>query len=394
MSFIYKLKSQVFKELCPYCFEYIDLKSAPFRCSNHNCAKEEDTIYEKHWGVKFKQRVIPTTGDFFERFKKSKTCDQCKTVTYKRICSSCHETLPSTTGDYKNHIFAVIGGPDSGKTHYIAVLINLLMRKLGPEMDFILDALDDETRKKYQKDFYEPLFEKHEVIKKTKSATANKNVQKPLVYGISMVKNNEVKNYLTLVFFDTAGEDLNSEDTMTVVNKYIYRSDGIIMLIDPLQIVGVRDKLPDVPKPSVISSQSLDILSRTTHLVQKGLRLKPTDKINIPLAISFTKMDAIEELLEVDYQVKHKSNHYKGLNLGDIDAVNTEMKALLSEWDENALIQLATTRYKASKFFGLSALGSNPHKTQKVDKIIPNRIEDPFLWLLYKSGILKTKDQV
>jgi len=48
-------------------------------------------------------------------------------------------------------------------------------------------------------------------------------------------------------------------------------------------------------------------------------------------------------------------------------------------------------RYKDNKFFGLSALGMNPHVTQKVDKIIPNRIEDPFLWLLYKSGILKTK---
>ena len=28
---------------------------------------------------------------------------------------------------------------------------------------------------------------------------------------------------------------------------------------------------------------------------------------------------------------------------------------------------------------------------KKVDKIIPNRIEDPFLWLLYKSGILKNE---
>jgi len=391
MRFGYKLKSQVSKELCPHCFEYFMLKDTPFRCSNYDCSNEKDTIYEKHWGRKPLKRVIEPKGDFFEGFKRSKSCDECNTITYKRICPHCHETLPLTTGEYKNHIYAVIGGPDSGKTHYIAVLINLLMNELGPKMNFILDALDDETRIKYRRDFYKPLFENHEVIPKTPSARANRNVKKPLIYGISILKNKKIINYLTLVFFDTAGEDLNSEDTMVVVNKYIYRSDGIIMLIDPLQIVGVRNKLPNVDKPVSISSQSLDILSRTTQLIEKGLTLTPTDKINIPLAVSFTKMDAVEGLLEGDFQLKHKSNHHKGLNLDDIEAVNSEMKALLSEWGENALIQLATTRYKDNKFFGLSALGTNPHRTQKVDKIIPNRIEDPFLWLLYKSGILKNE---
>jgi len=391
MSFGYKLKSQVSKELCPHCFEYFTLKETPFRCSNYDCSKEKDKKYEKYWGMKPLNKVILPKGDFLEGFKNSRSCDSCNSITYKRICPHCHETLPPTTGEYKNHIYAVIGGPDSGKTHYISVLINLLMNELGPKMDFMLDALDDETRMKYRRDFYEPLFEKHEVIRKTVSATANKTVQKPLIYGLSLLKNNRVTNYLTLVFFDTAGEDLNSEDTMAIVNKYIYRSDGIIMLIDPLQISGVRDELPNVAKPKTVSARSLDVLSRTTQLIQKGLALKPTNKINIPLAVSFTKMDAVHELLEGDYQLKHKSSHHKGLNLDDVEAVNSEMKALLSEWGENQLIQLATTRYKDNKFFGLSALGMNPHVTQKVDKIIPTRIEDPFLWLLYKSGILKAK---
>ena len=391
MGFGYKLKSLVSKELCPYCFEYFSLKGTPFRCSNPACPDEADSIYEAHWGIKTAGKVIEAKGDFFEGLKNSKNCDKCSAITYNRICSHCHETLPSTTGEYKNHIYAVIGGPDSGKTHYIAVLINLLQNELGPKMDFMLDALGDETRKKYERDFYKPLFEKHEVIIKTASAIAKKSVQKPLIYGISIVKNNKVKSYLTLVFFDTAGEDLTNEDTMAIVNKYIYRSDGIIMLVDPLQIVRVRDKLPNVEKPKTISSKSLTILARTTKLIEKGLALTPKDKINIPLAISFTKMDAIEDLLEGDYQLKHKSSHHKGLNLDDIEAVNSEMKALLSEWGEGALTQMATIRYKDNKFFGLSSLGMNPHATQKVDKIIPKRIEDPFLWLLYKSGILKAK---
>lgn len=406
MGFGYKLKSQVSKELCPYCFEYFTLKSTPFRCSNDKCIIEKDVVYEKHWGTKPLKRVIQpkesflkkfknskgsffekfkdAKKDFFERFKNSRSCDKCHNTTYNRICTNCHEMLPSTTGAYKNHIYAVIGGPDSGKTHYIAVLINLL-KQSGKKMGLLIQELDAETRKRYKIDFYEPLFEKHEVLKKTRTITP-----KPLIYGITIYENDKIKNYLTLVFFDTAGENLENADTMSSVNKYIYRSDGIIMLIDPLQISEVRNKLPNIAKPAN-SSDCSAILSRTTQLIEKGLSLNPTDKISIPLAVSFTKMDAVEDLLQGDYQLKYKSTHDERVNLDDIEAVNSEMQALLSEWGENSLLQLARVKYKDNKFFGLSALGTNPHATQKVQNVIPKRVEDPFLWLLYKSGILKPK---
>ena len=43
-----------------------------------------------------------------------------------------------------------------------------------------------------------------------------------------------------MVFFDTAGEDLNSEEIMSSVNKYIIQANGIILLIDPLQFDSVK----------------------------------------------------------------------------------------------------------------------------------------------------------
>jgi len=390
MGLFYKLKSNFSKELCPYCFEYFELKDAPFRCSNPNCKVEPDPIYEKYWGSKPLKHLIKSEVTFFGGMKKSVKCDLCKEITYKKVCPNCHQTLPTTIGEYKNHIFAVIGGPDSGKSHYIAVLINQLMNEVGPKMGFMLDALDDDTRIKYRVDFYKPLFENHTILNKTLSGNTNKNTKKPLIYGISILKNNKITDYLTLVFFDTAGEDLNKEDTMSIVNKYIYRSDGIILLIDPLQMVNIRNKLIGVPMPSTISSQNQEILSRTTHLIKKANNLKPTDKVDIPLAVAFTKIDAIESLLDGDYQLKHNSNHNKNkIDIDDIEALSSEIKALLVEWGEGNIVNFVETQYKKSKFFGLSALGTNPHNTKKVDKILPRRVEDPFLWLLYENGILK-----
>jgi len=46
-----------------------------------------------------------------------------------------------------------------------------------------------------------------------------------------------ISNVTTISFFDTAGEDLNAQETMKTENKYIYNSSGIILN-------GVSDHYP------------------------------------------------------------------------------------------------------------------------------------------------------
>jgi GTPase SAR1 family protein len=381
------------RELCPYCFEYFELEDTPFRCSSPQsiCEWEDDEIYKQHWGDSRKKGHIIQNNQGDVKFV---ICDKCNQKTFKRLCPHCHKELPSTTGEVKNHIFAVIGSAGAGKSHYIAVLINKIQNELGPKMRILLNPLNDETRTKYRKEFYSPIFEKHETIQKTNSAMSNTSVKLPLVYGLSFVKDtmfekNKIVAYITLVFFDTAGEDLNSEDTMATVNKYIYRSNGIILLIDPLQIEDVRSKLlGKVPMPGSISASSHDILSRVTSLIEKGQELGPRDKIDIPLAVSFTKFDALDSIIDDAYQIKQNSNHSEGYNEDDVNAVNSEMKSLLMAWNQASVVQLAETKYKTSAFFGVSALGCNPHKDNKIPNVNPRRVEDPFLWLLKVNKIL------
>jgi hypothetical protein len=385
------------KELCPYCFEYFFLHETPFRCSSPQsiCAWEEDKIYTKYWqDTRKKGRVLENKE---QKNLKFMICDKCNQKTYKRLCPHCHKELPPFIGEVKNNIFAVVGGIGSGKSHYISVLINQLQNELGPKMNFLLNPIDDETRTKYRTDFYNPIYEKHEVIPKTDSAISDIKVKLPLIYELSftedtMFEKNKIVNCVTLVFFDTAGEDLNSEDTMALVNKYIYRSNGIILLIDPLQISEVQNNLRGkVPLPIKSTTSNFDIFSRITQLIEKGQNLDVKDKINIPLAISFTKLDALDSLISDEYQIKQNSNHLDGYDEDDINAINSEMKSLLSKWNENSLIQLAETKYKNYAFFGLSALGCNPHKDNKISKVNPIRIEDPFLWLLKTNNLIKGK---
>ena len=85
------------------------------------------------------------------------------------------------------------------------------------------------------------------------------------------------------------------------------------------------------------------------------------------------------------------SKHEGYYNLSDANNVNTEIENLMAEWAGFHLIQEVTHNFKIYSFFGLSALGSNPHGSNKISKLRPLRVEDPFLWLLYKNNIINGK---
>jgi hypothetical protein len=388
------LKASLQKQVCPYCFEPYRLSETPFRCASPaaRCAPEIDTVRAQFWKEKTPApigRILPLNG----RARKESRCPTCGQVSHKRLCPHCHMDLPHTTGKYRNLIFAVIGAKEAGKSHYLAILIEQIRKQIGPALGLLLEPLDDFTIRRYRQDFYEPTFQNRTVIRGTISALADRQVQMPLVYtltftGKDLFGRNAIKGVVTLVFFDTAGEDLNSRDTMGTVNKYIFRSDGIILLLDPLQLPSVRDQLGRAVPVPTINTETATILERTTELIRLGRNLSLENKIPTPLAVAFSKFDAVEPLIDPQMQLNAESNHRAGYDLADFHAVNAEMQSLLQEWDSGVIPQQAETHYRRSGFFGLTALGCNPHGDQKIPRVLPRRVEDPFLWLLHCHGLI------
>jgi hypothetical protein len=285
----------------------------------------------------------------------------------------------------------MIGAKEAGKSHYIAVLIEEMRRNIGPNMDILLTPMNEDTNKRYQEDFHKPVYNDKKVIKTTDSAFVDRKVRQPLLYSIIVSEkswfggNDRIKKAFVLVFFDTAGENLNDGDVMSTVNKYIYRSDGLILLMDPLQLSTVRSQLPDETALPEINTEIYDILNRTTRLIEQGRHLKHIDKIKTPLAIAFSKFDAVLPIVDEQFQLHKSANHENGFDMEDFDAINSEMMSLLDQWGGQDIIQMAKTRYAKYGFFGLSALGCNPHDTNKIPSVVPRRVEDPFLWLLAQN---------
>lgn len=392
--------------VCPYCFSKQDLYNIKFRCQNSpvKCPPEVDAEYASFRGSQpipmNKVFDIPAPSSSIERIKslqlpKEAKCPGCKEPSSIRICPSCHTELPYTIGDYTDLVFAFIGAKESGKSHYISVLINTVENHVGRLFNANLQKLDDNTIRKYREEFYNPIFKNKEVIPETRSARGDYNIKMPMVFSLSFMEKSffrgpSISNIATISFFDTAGEDLNAQETMKTENKYIYSSSGIVLLIDPLQIAEVRNQLisKGVALPKV-NAETEDIVSRVAKLIRTALNLQMDKLIEIPIAVAFSKIDTIEGLLDSSSTVFSPNNHNGYFNLSDAQAVSTEMENLMTEWAGFHLIQEVKHNFKNYSFFGLSALGSNPAGSNKITKLRPLRVEDPFLWLLYKNGIIK-----
>jgi hypothetical protein len=388
-----RIKSLMRDEVCPYCFNTFQIKNTPFRCTSPAtvCAPELDDVRSKVWrDSKPLGRVLSAS----KSFARSSRCPTCRHDSFKRLCPHCHMELPSTITECDNYIFALIGAKEAGKSHYLAVLIQQIRNVIGPNLQVLLEPLNDQTISRYQSEFYDPIYKRKTTIAPTQSAQANNSVQIPLLYTLTFVGKGilggtKIKKTVTLAFFDTAGEDLNSADVMATVNKYIYRSNGIILLLDPLQLDYVRDQLSSTVSLPSQNTETVDIITRTTDLIRNGRRMDHKDMIPTPLAIAFSKFDALDSLIDPHFQIKNSANHCSGFDIADFNAVNAEMEALVARWHGEGLLNQVRTRYKNHAFFGLTALGCNPHGGSKVPRVVPRRVEDPFLWLLHRHGLIK-----
>ncbi len=309
-------------------------------------------------------------------------------------CPRCGERLPYNMD--MSIMFSIIGSTEAGKSHYIATLIEQLAVQ-GNRFGWARTAVNDETMNLYNERFRKPLYEAHEVVSKTQ--TANVREHRPLIY--SLCADNRAWN-VSLVFYDAAGERFNDEEEMAKATRYINASSGVIFLLDPLQLKTVRERwidsgqgteaeLPTLPQAKASATSIFQRIVNTLRAKEQG-----GGKIEVPVAVVLSKIDAIRFLLTEESPVFAPSFHRRnrGFSISDFCRIDICLKSFLSDVDKSQVLLNQMKNFEHCGCFGVSALGQNPKSTNQKLRFSPRplRVLDPILWLLWQNDLIQEVD--
>jgi hypothetical protein len=388
--------------VCPYCYERLRPWQLGFRCTGRRsrsgkaCGSATDPVLLERMG-RAEALPPPFTVSPLRALLREAACPDCGDATRHRICPHCHSELPVHFSRIPSRLIAVVGARDSGKTVYITVLIHELKHRVGPCFNASVVGSDDLTRERFGAEYERRLYGEGVLAGATRSAgTMDAGIVPPLVFRLStdrklLGRARESRSLLS--FFDTAGEDLTSQRSVDTHVRYLSNADGVIMVLDPLQMAGARRLAAPgsrLPARGAGTGGALDALVRVTELLHKGGRSGATARIRKPTAVVFTKLDALWSQLGPASPLRQPSTHAGEFDIQDSLRVDEEVRALLNEWDGAEIDQFMRHNYARHRYFGLSALGETPTAENRVSGrgIRPHRVAEPILWLLSEFGVV------
>lgn len=319
-----------------------------------------------------------------------------------RECPNCKELLFEGIEECDNINIAIVGDASSGKTHYIAVLIDQLEKGVMAQNGNALVQLiprNKHTDNTYKNNYYNPIIRDHEAPIQTGRGVYGPQGKperiKPLVYLLKVQDNvTRTNKMLNLLIFDISGEDLADDTTLVQFGEHVLRADGIIYLADPMSMDYIRQQIPLDSQTSPLTSRSAQkVLSIVAYRLEWFNNMRPGEKIPIPTSIVLSKSDLLQHVISEpersDYWLFYGSHNDGKAHMEDIRHVDQEIRSILRSHGENGLLNMSNL-FDQISFFAVSATGSSPDKfTGRYNEIRPNRCLDPFVWLLWKRKFLQ-----
>ncbi|MDX6622419.1 MAG: hypothetical protein QOE75_351 [Solirubrobacterales bacterium] len=380
--------------LCPYCFEPWSTRVAAFRCTSgdaQRCPREPDERQARlrGGGAQPAPRVMEHQGRFGRAFaakRGSPVRCSCGAPT-RPVCPNCHSDLPQRFTEAPSRSMGLIGTKAAGKSNFIAVALHELEHRVGPRFDGSLMLLDDASRRRVDQELMPRLYGEGKALAPTMSARGDKSVGEPLVARLSLGSGGAASQS-NLVFFDSAGEDLQSLDVLEREARYITQSHGLILLVDPLQIPSVRDELEGSVELPEEPADTYQMLGRVSSLLREARAIPAGKPIDVPLALAVSKFDAVRPLLPEGHPVFSLPAHDGRFDSQVARSVSAAVRSDLVGWIGERLDAYVRQEFAHSSYFGVSALGASPVESRLPNGVAPHRVEDPVLWMLETWGAL------
>lgn len=318
-------------------------------------------------------------------------------------CPHCEEALPYIALETPNFPFSIVGVSGAGKTNYITVMLEELKNFDG--LQLALNHQNNEAME-HQRDNYKRLYKD-----RTPPPANYSGEVKPQIWYLqnlskrkkSLFGQEHIPAY-SFTIFDGSGEDylkyIDNPDMDSPAALAVFRSKGILLVLDPLTLSNILDGEGGVDAETIRNSlgrgkdevhTASDVINGISLYLKRMSGIKPSKKLNIPVAVILTKFDAIWDhpAFGPNALVKHKKLGITNgkVNWNEIDQVHEEIKHWLYAVGENGFVKTLEANFKDYKLFGVSSYGKPPASEHELSVAPePHRVLDPILWLFKQKG--------
>ncbi len=304
----------------------------------------------------------------------------------RRVCPHCHNPLPVGFGKFPLKFISVIGVTTAGKTVYISQLLKNMKRYAA------MVGLTAYFTSSHEEDFIEdnPV----EAGKPLPRPTMSSRLSQPMFYDLQKPIGGGKVHTDTIVLYDIAGENCQTGDSMQAYGRFVTKSDGIILLVDPSQLkLTVADRLGEAS-----SSADPELVLNSIH--NAFVEQNASQKQQIPVAVCLTKSDTFADALpdQASFDVTvaedpHTGEKVRKFNATEYNILEPRIRELVGEGSLAVSLQNGFENYN---YFAFSATGCLVEKRivdgeeRSFPKAppTPKRIAEPLLWLFYKFGYI------
>ncbi len=396
--------------ICPHCWLHFDSEHLLYIAAHP--ALTGDPILGSNAMKRFTPEKFNALGQ---------ALDEMSMPTSDVACPRCRLKIPLTVIDEKNFYFSLVGATSSGKSYYLATLLNILRKTLIN--DFACSLLDVDPEMNQVLDSYEStLFHsvrRHEVavLPKTQQTgddfvnTVRLNnipvmLPKPFVYEMKFLTGNDRSKNCNIIFYDNAGEQFEpgADSVSNPGTRHLACSNGIVFIFDPLNDAVMRQLCnPDEPQlknDSHVYAQT-SLLSEMIARIRKHRNMRSGDKCSIPLVIAAGKYDAWQHLfprrLFPDMISRIPGKLSGAWQKNHVMDISFSLRELLLEYVPE-LVNTAEGFFEKVIFVPCSSFGCISSVAQSgqlgviPEKLNPQWVEQPFLTLLHEYALIEAAE--
>jgi GTPase SAR1 family protein len=368
---------------CPFCLNEIKCEDVLFRAS-HDIDTEEDKklafFKKRHYNEDISElpKILnndETTDHIYLNGVLVEVSDQYYYSTRDRVCPFCHNSLPKTSGRQPVFVIPVVGAKGSGKSSYISALVHNLNNTFMKDFYGCFLPPDLKSLIKYQ-----DLYERPVYIDKHPPTPSNTDTMSPIIceYRVKGKNSNNIfpiSGSALFMFYDFDVDNIGDPARIDIYKKVFLNASAMIYIID-------ASKIADNPLSDSEGEYNAvsDLKRWMIYFSENFIDMKEERTVSIPTAIVMTKTDLISKSNKICTPLLNITNSFwrfkKSIDIEVVKRCGKRVKKVINSIDGQVGF-LLDMYFSISCYFAVSSCSSR------------HNIDMPFLWLMYRHGMIK-----